>query len=124
LEGAFLNEEEFFQLKQTLTTFLSITKYFKDRTGIYPNLESILEGLIYNDITIKKIDKIIDLEAKLRPNASPELARISAKLNEKEKDVRRIINRIYEKANDSGWLADSGITIRDGQRSFTCIGRI
>lgn len=115
LEGAFLNEEEFFQLKQTLATFLNITKYFRDRTGFYPNLESLLEGLVYNDITIKKIDKIIDLEAKLRPNASPELARISSKLNEKEKEVRRIINRIYEKANDSGWLADSGITIRDGR---------
>jgi dsDNA-specific endonuclease/ATPase MutS2 len=33
----------------------------------------------------------------MKPNASPELAKISAKISEKEKEVRRRIQSIYDK---------------------------
>ncbi|MFN6082636.1 MAG: endonuclease MutS2, partial [Bacteroidota bacterium] len=63
----------------------------------------------------KHIERIIDDKGELRPNASPDLSKISAQVSEKEKEARKRINRIFEHASEKNWLADSGITIRDGR---------
>jgi DNA mismatch repair protein MutS2 len=52
----------------------------------------------------------------MKPNASPELAKISAKINDKEKEVRRRIQSIYNKGAKNNHIAeDLEITIRDGR---------
>ena len=45
LEGAFLNEEEVFQIYVSLQTVFAVIRYFEDRNGIYPNLEALFEHL-------------------------------------------------------------------------------
>lgn len=116
IEGVYLLEEEFYSLKLTVSAFLQITRYFRERPTQYVNLETILEGLVYSDLVIRRIDRVLDPEGLLRPNASPELAKLSTKINEKEKEVRRRINVLYEKAAKNDYLAtDLEITIRDGR---------
>ncbi|MEI6595029.1 MAG: Smr/MutS family protein [Bacteroidota bacterium] len=115
IEGYFLMEDEFHQIKLLLLTFGNICKYFEQRVGIYPQTEGLFKGITFNKQLINSITKILDDEGKMRPNASPELAKISSKIVEKEKEVRSKINKIFTKAADNGWLADSGITIRDGR---------
>ncbi len=115
IDGAFLLESEFHQIRLLLDTFGNICKYFEQRKGNYPQLEKLYEGIIFNQQLVKLITKILDDEGKMRPNASAELSKISSKIGEKEKEVRIRINKIFVKANENGWLADSGITIRDGR---------
>jgi len=115
IDGMFLNEEEFHQIRLLLQTFGQIKKYFEQRNGTYPQTESILAGIHFDTQLVKAIEKIIDDEGKMRPNASPELSKISSKIGEKEKEVRSQMNKIFLKAGDNGWLAESGITIRDGR---------
>lgn len=115
IEGTFLSEEEFHQLRLLLQTFANICKYFEQRNEKYLQLASLFGGIHFNQGLSKNIERIIDEKGDMRPNASPELAKISAKISEKEKEVRRRLNAIFDKANDQGWLADSGVTIRDGR---------
>ncbi len=115
IEGIFLLEDEFHHIRLLLQTFVNICKYIEQRKGIYPQVESLFTGIIFNQQLIKLITKILDEEGKMRPNASPELSKISSKIGDKEKEVRIRINKIFTKSNESGWLADSGITIRDGR---------
>jgi DNA mismatch repair protein MutS2 len=115
IEGTFLTEEEFHQLRLLLQTFQHICKYFEQRNEKYPQLASLFGGIHFNQNLVKNIERIIDDKGEMRPNASPELAKISSKINEKEKEVRRRLNSIFEKGNNEGWLAESGITIRDGR---------
>ncbi|MFI5221548.1 MAG: endonuclease MutS2 [Bacteroidia bacterium] len=115
IEGSFLQEENFYQLLLMLQTFRSIYKYFDERKNKYPQLEILFLDIQFHSELIKSIAAVINEEGKMRPDASPELARISSKINEKEKEVRSKINKIFLKANENSWLADSGISIRDGR---------
>ena len=45
LEGAFLSEEEFFQIQASLTTVFAVIGYFNERKEQYPNLEALFEHL-------------------------------------------------------------------------------
>ncbi|MCA0427925.1 MAG: Smr/MutS family protein [Bacteroidetes bacterium] len=116
IEGVWLLEEELHQLKLVLSAFLQITRYLRDRAGKYPQLEALLDGLIFNDLLIRRIERILDLEGNMKPNASPELAKLSAKINEREAEIRKRINKLFEKNSDLGYLTEQiGITIRDGR---------
>jgi DNA mismatch repair protein MutS2 len=115
IEGTFLTEEEFHQLRLLLQTFQLICKYFEQRNEKYTQLASLFGGISFNQNLIKNIERIIDDKGDMRPNASPELAKISAKITEKEKEVRRRLSAIFDRGNAEGWLADSGITVRDGR---------
>jgi DNA mismatch repair protein MutS2 len=115
IEGAFLIEEEFHQVRLLLQTFGTICSYFDQRRGNYTQLESLFTGIVFNGHLIKAISRILDEEGKMRPNASPELSSISSKIGEKEKEARVRINRIFSNASENGWLSDTGITIRDGR---------
>jgi DNA mismatch repair protein MutS2 len=57
----------------------------------------------------------LDNEGLLKPNASTELSKISAKIQDREKEVRKRMSQIFDKAQAQGWLANSGITVRDGR---------
>lgn len=116
IEGMWLIEEELHKLKLTIQSFLQIAKYFRDRPEKYQYLHALLEGLLYNDLIVRRIERILDNEGVMKPNASPELAKISAKINDKEKEVRRRIQSIYNKGAKNNHIAeDLEITIRDGR---------
>lgn len=115
IEGAFLIEDELHQIKLLLQTFAAICKYFEERNEKYPQVAALFAGLVYNQQIVKYIERILDNEGLLKPNASPELSKISAKIQDREKEVRRRMTQLFEKAQAQGWLANSGITVRDGR---------
>jgi DNA mismatch repair protein MutS2 len=115
LAGSFLAESEWQQIRLLLQTFALITRYFEQRNDRYMQLAALFGGIQFNAGILKHIERIIDDKGELRPNASPDLSKISAQVSEKEKEARKRINRIFEHASEKNWLADSGITIRDGR---------
>ena len=115
IEGTFLLESELHQIRLLMQAFAAICKYFEERNERYPQVASLFAGIIYNQQIVKYIERVLDNEGALRSNASPELAKISAKIQDREKDVRRRMGQIFEKAQAQGWLAGTGITVRDGR---------
>jgi len=116
IEGVWLLEEELQSIKLVVQAFIHVATFFRERAGKYPELESLLQGLIINDLVLRRIDRILDAEGLLRPNASPELAKISSKIHEKESEIRRRIQKLFDKFAGLGYLADQiGITIREGR---------
>lgn len=116
IEGIWLQEEELHQLKLVVMAFLNVTKFLRERNGKYPELEQLLEGLLINDLIVRRIERILDTEGLLRNNASPELAKIASKIQEKETEIRRRIQKLFDKNNDLGYLTEQiGITIREGR---------
>jgi DNA mismatch repair protein MutS2 len=71
IEGIWLLEEELHQIRLTVQTFLYIAKFLRERNGLFPNLEALMEGLLINDLVIRRIDRILEPEGKLKANASP-----------------------------------------------------
>ncbi len=54
LEGAFLTEDEFFQVLTSLSTVFAVIAYFNEREGQYSNLEALFEHLPIEKTIIKK----------------------------------------------------------------------
>jgi DNA mismatch repair protein MutS2 len=115
LEGAFLTEDEFFQVLSSLTTVFAVIAYFNEREGQYPNLEALFEHLPIEKSIIRQIEHVIDPKGKIKPNASRELADISAGIARAEQDARRKIDQVFKSAASSGWTADGSLTVRDGR---------
>ncbi|HEX3387142.1 MAG TPA: endonuclease MutS2 [Mucilaginibacter sp.] len=115
LEGAFLSEEEFYQVHASLATVFSVIGYFNEREGQYPNLEALFEHLPIERAILKKIDAVIDQKGKIRPNASRELADITSSIAKAENEARKKIDQVFKNASANGWTADGSLTIRDGR---------
>ncbi len=115
LEGAFLSEEEFFQMQQSLITVFAVLAYFNDRAGLYPNLEALFEHLPIEKNILKAIDRVLDPKGKIRPNASRELQDITSGIAQAEQAARKTIEQIFKNAGNNGWTADGSLTIRDGR---------
>jgi DNA mismatch repair protein MutS2 len=115
LEGMFLIEDELHHILLMMRTFTQICKYFEDRSENYPELFQIFGGITLQPHIIKNIEKVIDEEGIIRPNASPELSKLSSQIADKEKEIRRRINKLYEKYYELNYLGDTGITVRDGR---------
>src|ERR1700759_4455129 len=103
IEGAFLSEEEFYQVQASLTTVFAVIGYFNEREGQYPNLEALFEHLPIEKAILKKIDAIIDPKGKIRPNASRDLQDITSGIGKAEQEARRKIDQIFKSASANNW---------------------
>ncbi|MBE9583123.1 endonuclease MutS2 [Mucilaginibacter sp. JRF] len=115
IEGAFLSEEEFYQVQASLSTVFAVIAYFNEREGQYPNLEALFEHLPIEKSILKKIGQVIDEKGKIRPNASRELMDITSSIAKAEQEARRKIDQIFKSAAANNWTADGSLTIRDGR---------
>lgn len=123
IEGAFIGQEQFFEIKLSLRTIQQIIHFFKNKEEvIYPELKTLTSNSLPvsdNDGwggVISQIDRIIDERGKVRDSASPELADIRRRLVAEQNDLRKTLERILRTARNSGWIGDEmSLTIRDGR---------
>jgi DNA mismatch repair protein MutS2 len=113
IEGIMLFEDELFDL---LKAFLHLEHNFKtckSEIEFIPELKNQQNDLISLQTAIGLLDSVLDKEGKIKPNASAALWDIQKKINQKEKDVRRILHSRFEMARKNGWAGDTEITIRN-----------
>lgn len=115
IEGAWLSEEEVYQVQASLTTVFAVIAYFNEREGQYANLEALFEHLPIEKAILKKIDMVIDQKGKMRPNASRELSDITSGIAKAEQEARKKIDQVFKNATANGWTADGSLTVRDGR---------
>lgn len=115
VEGSFLLEEDFHHIQLTLKTVFSILLYFKNRSEVYPYLESLIGEISIEKGLIQEIQKVIDEKGKMRPQASPLLMDIVMQIQKSEVEVRKRIDQIFKHAQSQGWTADGNLTVRDGR---------
>lgn len=115
IEGAFLSESECSELRSSLRTVFGIIRYFNEREGQYPNLEVLFEHLPIERSLVTSIERVIDERGNVRPDASPALAEIVARIAKAEQDARRRIDQVFRMAQQHGWTADGNLTVREGR---------
>jgi DNA mismatch repair protein MutS2 len=138
IEGAFLTEEEFFNVKLSLRTIQECLRFFdKKEPEEFPQLrelvgsafsektkgeeEELSKKLIRNPVgeikvLLDSLDKIIDDRGKLKDNASSELQSIRKRIQVQENDLRKTLDRILKSVRSNGWISDDfSMTIRGGR---------
>ncbi|HYG38598.1 MAG TPA: endonuclease MutS2 [Cytophagales bacterium] len=117
VQGTFLSEEEFFNVKIVLTTLLNTTKFFQVKyPGQFPNLLELASGITVNERLNKSIDEIIDERGKVKDHASPELLRIRRQIISQNQLIRKKLDHFLREYKSSGFSeSDASPTIRNGR---------
>ncbi len=117
IEGYVLPEEGLRQINRLLVYTRRIFQFFGgSRRQTYPTLYSIIRELEFNPELSKEIERVIDEEGNIRPDASPELSAIRRMTGSKVRELERTFKSVIEKFRKNGWLADTVESIRNGRR--------
>ncbi len=113
---AYLSDEEFHNLKLSLTTSENILAFFSKNISSYPELSLLTVGIYLNPLLLKEINRVIDEHGKVRDNASPELNEIRSSLRKQHFKVRKIMDRMLGEYITEGYSnEDANVTIRNGR---------
>ncbi|MCC5939012.1 MAG: endonuclease MutS2 [Lunatimonas sp.] len=116
LEGTFLYEEEFHEIKLGLVTLSTCVDFFNYYELEYPQLFQLL-GMVNDDRTlIRSIERVLDERGKIKNNATQELALVRGQLLYEESRLRKVLDTIFRQAKSQGLTPeDASITIRGGR---------
>ncbi len=108
IEDYVLPEEGFKRISKQLYSVSMVYRYFTaERTLIYPNLYNIIKSLHFDFAIAKEIDKVLDSDGNIRPDASPELGRIRRSMQFKMKELDKVFRQIIQDYRGKGWLTDN-----------------
>ena len=112
-----LPEEGLKRINTILLSTRDIFRFFNlDRKEKYPRLYAILEPVPFEEALIKEIEKVIDEDGKIRPDASPALLKIRKGIISKQKELERVFRQIIADYRKRGWLTDNVESFRNGRR--------
>lgn len=117
IEGAFLSEEEFYNLRLSLTTLYQCVEIIdKKPTQEIPHLKELIGEVVVEKSLLAQIERLIDERGKVRDNASPQLQQIRRAIIEQQMQLRKKIDQLLRQLKTEGFAAeDAQPTIREGR---------
>lgn len=111
-----LKEKELDILRSATRTYAAAFRYLEKRALEMPRLWAKVQAWPPEKAIIKSIDAVLDDRGQMRPNASPELARIHRELSKSRTAADRIFARVRKKYQGKGLLADFDESVSDQRR--------
>ena len=117
IEGALLNGEQLVDIRKLAESMEKIFRWFDaERREAYAGLADVISGTHYEKKIKALIEEVIDETGTVKDNASDELASIRMSLYRKRNELRRAFDRIVQKLNKQGYLADIEESFLNGRR--------
>lgn len=117
IQGAILSGEQVMHLRKLVESMGSIFRFFdSDRKIQYAGLHEVIAHTYFEKKITVMIDQVLDEVGQIRDNATPELARIRMQLFRKRNDLRRAFDRMLQKMQKQGYLADIEEAFLNGRR--------
>jgi DNA mismatch repair protein MutS2 len=117
IPGAVLNGEVFIQFRNLAENIRSIFRWFDDeRIHNCSSLYEVLRITHFEKSIPDEINKVIGEDARVVDNASEDLARIRMSLYRKRNEQRRTFEKILNKMQKSGYIADIEESFLNGRR--------
>lgn len=120
-EGYTLEIESIRNIYIIVTLGIELTTYFKDpeKAKISPLISSIVSEVFIDKTLVTEIDRILDEDGDVRPDASNALLRISKAIRVKERELDQIFNSTLDAYKHQGFLVDTFESLRNGRRVLT-----
>ncbi len=122
IEGAFLSEEEMYEVKLSLKTIADCLNFFaRKEEHQYPALRELTLMVAFEgDASVKNLlrtlDAVLDDRGHLRDNASPELQAIRRQIITEQSSLRKRLDTLLRQAKSQGWVSDDvSLTVRGGR---------
>jgi DNA mismatch repair protein MutS2 len=107
IAGAVLKEDQFMLIKRLVLNIESIFRWFDEERKIqYSSLYQVIVSTYYEKAIAKLINEVLDENGQILDNATPELSRIRQQLNRKRTELRRVFDRVLQRLQKQGYLAD------------------
>lgn len=120
-EGYVLDIESIRNIYLIVAIGQELIKYFLDteKAKLNPLVNELISNIIIDKNLTKEIDRVLDDEGEVRPNASEELLKISKLIKSKERELDKVFNDEVELYKNKGFLLDSLESLRNGRRVLT-----
>ncbi len=116
-EGFILDPEAILRIQKILLISLDLRVFFMgDHIAEIEGIKGFAQRFIEGDHLIKAIDRVYDREGLLRPDASPELLKISKNINAKNRELDKAFTTIAASFKQKAMLSDSVESYRNGRR--------
>lgn len=117
IPGSVLMGGDWMQIRRLLTDIESVFRWFTpERSVAYPALASVLSGATYEKKIVERIDSVLETNGQVRDNASSRLQEIRIQLHRKRQELRRVFERIVQKLQKQGWLAEIEESFLNGRK--------
>jgi len=120
-EGYVLDIDSIRNIYRIVSQGLELLKYFQDSEKVHfnPLTYEIVSNIIIDKALTQEIDRVLDDEGEVRPNASEDLLKISKSIKSKERELDKIFNDELENLKNKGFLVDTLESLRNGRRVLT-----
>jgi len=116
IEGAYLEEEEAYDLKRSLSTIVQLCAVVAKNAADCPHLAELSGMVSLPPDMLKWFDEIFDDTGRLKANASKELMNIRSTMITEQSTLRKVMERISKEAQKLGWSPEDGsLTVRGGR---------
>lgn len=117
IEGSLLNGEQLVDIRKLAESLEKIFRWFDaERREAYEALADVIKGTHYEKKIKELIDEVIDESGTVKDNASDDLFTIRMSLYRKRSELRRLFDRIVQKLNKQGYLAEIEESFLNGRR--------
>jgi DNA mismatch repair protein MutS2 len=120
-EGYVLDAESIRNIYLIMVLGLEISTYFQEgeRARFLPLIHEVVSAIRIDRALTREIDRVLDEEGDVRPNASEELMRITKLIRSREREIDKIFNGEMESCSQKGFLVDTQESLRNGRRVLT-----
>lgn len=115
IEGAFIEPESWRDVKIMLRSCFQVYDFLARKKQTLPRLSGIAHQLTINRTLFTRIDKVVDEEGLMKPDASKTLQTLHERVQRARTELRRKTDSIYRKAKEEGWTGDGLVGLRDGR---------
>ncbi len=117
IPGAVLAGDQLLQLRKLAESIEKIFRWFdSERRVAYEALVKIAANTYYEKAIIEMIDEVVDDDGQVKDNASAELKDIRMNLYRKRNELRRVFEKIVNRLNKQGYLAEIEESFMNGRR--------
>jgi DNA mismatch repair protein MutS2 len=114
-EDAYVDPEDLMAIRRTLVTLRRLKKHFRTRREDYPRLADAVERATPLPEIEEHIASILDEDASIRDDASPELGRLRQQIRSKEEALRKTLDKALRRAVREGHATGEQATLRGGR---------
>ncbi|AWW31672.1 endonuclease MutS2 [Echinicola strongylocentroti] len=116
IEGTFLYEDDFHEIKLSLITLKECVDFFSRNQEEYPQLFQLIGMVALDNTLLRAIERVLNDKGKIKDNATRELGLIRGQIIYEENRLRKVLDRIFREAKGKGLTPDdASITIRGGR---------
>ena len=117
IEGALLTGEQLTDIRKLAESMEKLFRWFDaERKQAYSGLAEVISNTHYEKRIRELIDEVIDESGNVKDNASDDLHTIRMALYRKRNELRRMFDRIVQRLNKQGYLAEIEESFMNGRR--------